>query len=99
MRTKSVERAQSKQGRARQVRIVEAIRGFIATRGFAPTVREIAAMANLRSPSSVAYHLESLARQGVLRYEPLLSRSIVLTQAPAEPAPACEACGGSGVAA
>jgi repressor LexA len=52
---------------ARQRDILTAIRGWIETHGYPPTVREIGAAVGLGSPSSVAHHLRALQRRGLLR--------------------------------
>src|SRR5690348_2618436 len=51
----------------RQQRIVSAIQDSLERRGYPPTVREIASAVGLSSPSSVAHHLGTLERLGVLR--------------------------------
>ena len=50
-----------------QARVLAFVRLFVAERGFPPTVREIGAAVGLKSPSSVAHHLRSLERQGLIR--------------------------------
>jgi repressor LexA len=52
---------------ARQRDIMTAIRAWIDTHGYPPTVREIGAAVGLGSPSSVAHHLSALQRRGLLR--------------------------------
>lgn len=51
----------------RQRGILAMIRKWIQEHGYPPTVREIAAGVGLKSPSSVAHHLEAMQRLGVLR--------------------------------
>ncbi|MER6230944.1 MULTISPECIES: helix-turn-helix domain-containing protein [unclassified Streptomyces] len=64
---------------ATQERILAFIRKTIEDTGEAPTVREIAAGAGLRSPSTVHYHLGRLEESGHLRHERGRHRSIRLT--------------------
>ena len=52
---------------ARQRRILAVIREWVDEHGYPPTVREIGRAVGLRSPSSVAHHLDTLARLGLLR--------------------------------
>lgn len=46
------------------------------TRLYSPTVREIAAALNIRSPNGVMCHLHALERKGLIRRTPRSSRGI-----------------------
>jgi repressor LexA len=72
---------------AQQRRILAVIREWIQQRGYPPTVREIGAAVGLRSTSSVAYHLDALERQGLLRRDANAPRAVDIrgTQAGAAP--------------
>lgn len=67
-------------GEERRTRILEFIVGFWALKGFAPTVREVAAGVGLASPSSAFHHLVVLERAGLLLWEPSISRSLRVVQ-------------------
>jgi len=60
----------------RQRRILRAIVDAVQTRGYPPTVREIAESVGLASPSSVAHQLSVLERKGFLRRDPNRPRAI-----------------------
>jgi repressor LexA len=55
---------------SRQRQILAVIRGWVERHGYPPTVREIGAEVGLGSPSSVAHHLKTLERHGLLRRAP-----------------------------
>jgi repressor LexA len=57
-------------------RIVEFIRNFIEDRGYAPTVAEIQKALGISSSSVVEYHLKVLVREGIIRHQPEVARSI-----------------------
>lgn len=88
-------------------RTLVAIGELLAERGYAPTLREIQASARLSSTSVVAYHLSWLRRQGLVTFEPGLTRTLRLTEAGWQRATGasgsrlvpgeCEWCGGTGV--
>ena len=59
-------------------RILNFIRGFLETRGYAPTVRDIAKGCAISTPSVVQHHLNILERQGYIRRDPEVFRSIQL---------------------
>jgi repressor LexA len=60
----------------RQVRILQAIRDAVETRGYPPSVREIGEAVGLHSPSSVHSQLATLERRGYLRRDPSRPRAI-----------------------
>lgn len=61
-------------------RILSFIRRFLDSRGYAPTVRDIARGCNISTPSVVQYHLNMLEEQGVIRRDPEVFRSIQLVE-------------------
>jgi repressor LexA len=63
-------------GRLTRERIVSAIAAYWSEHGYAPTMREVAAAAGLRSPESVHTHLQQLAAEGRIRYQPETPRSL-----------------------
>ncbi|MFW6102685.1 MAG: transcriptional repressor LexA [Chloroflexota bacterium] len=66
-------------GRTRD-RILAFVQSFIADKGYSPSVSDIVAGCHLSSPNLVQYHLNVLEKQGVLRREPGVFRSIQLVQ-------------------
>jgi repressor LexA len=69
---------------ARQRRILEFIRGWVAQHGYPPSVREIGEAVGLVSPSSVAYQLKELEKKGYLRRDPNRPRAVDV-RPPVEP--------------
>ncbi len=63
----------------RQMAVVECIHRYTEEKGYGPTVREIGEMLELSSPSTVHVHLKSLEKKGMIKRDPLKSRSIILT--------------------
>jgi repressor LexA len=59
-------------------RILSFIGRFLNERGYAPTVREIARGCKISTPSVVQYHLNTLEREGHIRRDPEIFRSIQL---------------------
>ncbi len=59
-------------------RILQFIGDFIADRGYAPTVRDIVKGCRLSSTAVVQHHLKILEKQGYLRRDPKVFRSIQL---------------------
>jgi repressor LexA len=55
---------------SRQRQILAVIRRWVERHGYPPTVREIGAAVGLSSPSSVAHHLKTLERHGLIRRAP-----------------------------
>ncbi len=62
----------------RQNAIYQFIRKKILSRGYGPTVREIAEHFDIRSPNGVMCHLRALETKGVIARSPHLSRAIRL---------------------
>jgi len=63
-----------------RLRILNFIRKFLDKRDYAPTVRDIARGCNISTPSVVQYHLNTLERQGYIRRDPEVFRSIRLVE-------------------
>ena len=64
----------------RQQQVMDCVRTTLAARGYPPTMREIGAAVGLRSASSVHHQLDALQAKGLLRRDPLRSRTLeVLT--------------------
>lgn len=63
----------------KQQTIFDFIRSKIEGRGFGPTIREIAAEMDFKSPNGVMCHLKALERKGLINRSSNKSRSIVLT--------------------
>ena len=60
----------------KQEKIYNAIKSFISEFGYAPTVREIGEIVNLKSPSSVHEHLLALEEKGYITQLKGKSRTI-----------------------
>jgi len=60
--------------------ILEYIRRFFDERGYAPTVRDILRGCNISSTSLVQYHLNVLEKEGQIRRDPEVFRSIQLVE-------------------
>ena len=54
----------------KQLAVYEFIRDKIRTRGYGPTVREIGANFNIKSPNGVVCHLKALEKKGIITREP-----------------------------
>lgn len=61
---------------SRQRTILETIKDSVENRGYAPSMREIGEVVNLKSPSSVKYQLQMLERKGYLRRDPMRPRAM-----------------------
>lgn len=59
-----------------QEKIYNIIKEFINNNGYAPTVREIGKLANLKSSQTVFTHLTNLENKGFITYEKNKSRTI-----------------------
>lgn len=62
----------------RQRLILRAIREAITTRGFPPTIREMAEAVGLASPSSVAHQLKVLEEKGLIYRDPKRPRALMV---------------------
>ena len=60
----------------RQRRILEVIKDAVETRGYPPSIREMAESVGLASSSSVAHQLKSLEQKGFLRRDPHRPRAL-----------------------
>lgn len=75
----------------RQQAVLSCIEDCIREKGYGPTVREVCQKLGLSSPSTVHVHLKTLEDKGLIKRDPLKSRSIALTyplpgsETPAEP--------------
>jgi repressor LexA len=68
----------------RQMEVYKFIREKIRSRGYGPTVREIATQFDISSPNGVVCHLKALVKKGLITREPNMSRAIQLTAEPIE---------------
>jgi repressor LexA len=66
----------------RQQEIYEFIKDKILNRGYGPTVREIGAHFDIRSPNGVMCHLKALEKKEMIIRDERMSRAIQLTDAP-----------------
>lgn len=62
----------------RQQAVLDCIEDCIREKGYGPTVREICQSLGLSSPSTVHVHLKTLEKKGLIKRDPLKSRSIAL---------------------
>lgn len=62
----------------RQQAVLDCIEECIREKGYGPTVREICAHLGLSSPSTVHVHLKALEEKGLIKRDPMKSRSIAL---------------------
>jgi len=69
----------------RQTEVLEYIRSTAESRGYPPSVREIAEALGLRSPSTVHSHISSLVEYGYLRRDPSKPRAIEVVGRSEEP--------------
>jgi repressor LexA len=68
----------------RQLEVYKFIREKIRSRGYGPTVREIATQFDINSPNGVVCHLKALVKKGLITREPNMSRAIQLAAEPIE---------------
>jgi len=62
----------------RQKAVLDCIENCIREKGYGPTVREVCQSLGLSSPSTVHVHLKALEEKGLIKRDPLKSRSIAL---------------------
>jgi len=67
---------------SRQREIFEYLREKIISRGYGPTVREIALQFGITSPNGVMSHLKALEKKGMISRDAYISRAIQLTETP-----------------
>src|SRR5690554_7816789 len=60
----------------KQTEVLNYIKRELISKGYPPTVREICEGVNLKSPSSVHAHLNSLEEKGFIRKDPTKPRAI-----------------------
>ena len=65
--------------RARQRQLLRVIQEYRRDRGYPPSVRELSQIVGLHSTDSVQRHLVNLQTAGLIRKDPRVARSIVLT--------------------
>lgn len=70
----------------RQQAVLTCIENSIRKKGYGPTVREVCHELGLSSPSTVHVHLKALEEKGLIKRDPLKSRSISLTYQLEDPA-------------
>lgn len=61
-----------------QKKILDFIRDYIGSEGFAPTIREMGNSLGFKSPRAVAYHIEQLQKKGYIQKTTDGSRNIAL---------------------
>ena len=61
-----------------RLRILNFIRDFVDDRGYSPTVRDIVKGCSISTPSVVQHHLDKLEKEGYIRRDPQVFRSIRL---------------------
>lgn len=64
---------------SRQQLVLQALDAFIHERGYAPSFRELGARAGIASTSMVSFYVRSLARRGLVAFEPGKARSLRVT--------------------
>jgi repressor LexA len=67
-----------------QQRILDFIKSEIQTKGYPPSVREIAQAVGLKSTSTVHGHLQRLEKRGLLHRDAMKPRAMGLTKQPAD---------------
>jgi len=65
-----------------QAKVLEIISRFIESKGFPPTLAEIADLAGYSSPNAVAGHLDRLKKKGFISTQPYTSRGIRVLKTP-----------------
>ena len=66
----------------RQKKILDFISNFIGDKGYAPSVRDVAGGCGISSSSVTQYHLNVLEREGYIRRDRDISRSVGLLKRP-----------------
>lgn len=64
------------EGEARRKEIITAIKTYIDTHGYSPTVRELGEMVGLKSSSTIHRNLEVLKSEGKISWNPTMPRTI-----------------------
>lgn len=60
----------------RQKQVLDIIAGYVKENGYAPSVRDIGAIARIASSSTVMGHLESLKKKGYVTWVPTQPRTL-----------------------
>lgn len=60
----------------KEEKVYKAIKEFITTNGYSPSIRELCKLTNLKSPASVSDYLESLKDKGYITYIPNKNRTV-----------------------
>lgn len=63
---------------AKQNRVLEALKKFLAKKGYPPTVRELCEATNLSSTATVQVHLDHLEEKGYIKRDKVKNRTIEL---------------------
>lgn len=63
---------------AKQNRVLEALKKFLAKKGYPPTVRELCEATNLSSTATVQVHLDHLEEKGYIKRDKIKNRTIEL---------------------
>lgn len=63
----------------RQLQILKFIRDYSKTNGFSPSMREVGFHIGIYSTSHIQWHLDQLERNGLLRRNKRVARSLVVT--------------------
>lgn len=63
----------------RQLDVLRALADWIEQNRYPPSLRELAAVTDIASISNVSYHLNNLARAGMLVREPESARTLYVT--------------------
>lgn len=64
-------------------RVLEFIETFMAEKQYSPTVREIMHGVGMKSTNTADYWKKKLRKEGIITYQPGISRSIVVLNGPA----------------
>lgn len=69
----------------RQQEILAFIMDHVARKGYAPTIRDIGRVANIRSPNGVMCHINALVRKGYIKRDLRTARSIQISARSGKP--------------
>lgn len=62
----------------KQAKVLQALKKYIASKGYPPTVRELCALTNLNSTATIHVHLDHLATKGYIKKDKDKNRTIEL---------------------
>ena len=74
-----MKRRPTERSRDRQQQMLYAIEAFTRTNGCAPTLRELAALIGMRTPSAVRFQLDRLRDAGLVDWQDGKARTLRLT--------------------